>query len=772
MKLSKSSEEFASNQLFYAPSIIASIALAFSLPLSATEWLLEEVIVTAQKRQQDAQEVGISVSAFSGEQLSGLGVNNAKDLANLTAGVMINMEYGNAPNFTVRGVSVGDFISATAPAAAVYVDGVYKASNVSSSPQMFDLDRTEILKGPQGTLWGRNTTAGAVTVTSRKPTEEFDGYLDVGLGTDRRQMLEAAFGGGLSDNIMGRISFSSMDSDGIYDNPTHGDIGVIDRKAVRAQLLFEPDADLAVHLIGHYALDKSDNMPVALVGLTGPDCNIRVDDGPTDSGLPLAGKPDPVNCLEGNTYTGDLDPFDDELLEDVKKAKDNEYYGFVARIDYDINEQSRIVSISAYDGFERFTAHTFDGSDSNVTGIAGHQSYTQEYDMVSQELRYEYENSQLFVTAGVYYADDEFDVPFNDGGVPGVTLGNSGSGNFLGSPFDITWNQTSETLAAFVHTEYEVTEGVILIVGIRYEDEQKETDHADYLETEGTEVFENAPLVSANDVRRKSSEWSYKAGVNWHLSEDAMVYFSHALGFKSGGFDQDFMGVADCACDYDDETLKSTEIGLKWGPSDFLRVNASVFHYDYDDIQQRLSAFRNGIPVQGFSNLDNAKTDGLELELVWSPIEGLEIISTAAFLDTEINDDAIYGYLDFGTAEEQVFAFNGNHLAFAPEDSYTLLARYEWSINDGVNVSVQADASIVGDHYLTAENIPFEEQDYELYGARIAVSDRGDKWELSLSGRNLNNEFHIINASSAALGGRNWFINEPRSWMANFKYQF
>ena len=203
------------------------IALLLGLPgmHAAAQGLLEEVVVTAQKREQDAQDIGIAVSAFSGEQLNALGVADAADLADMTAGVSINMEYGTAPTFTIRGVSVNDFAATTPPAAAVYLDGVYKASNVNSGVQLFDVERIEILKGPQGTLWGRNTTGGAISVTSVKPTQETEGYINVGAGTHGATTIEGAYGTGLTDTLSTRVSLRKMDSDGPYDSSIHGDRG-------------------------------------------------------------------------------------------------------------------------------------------------------------------------------------------------------------------------------------------------------------------------------------------------------------------------------------------------------------------------------------------------------------------------------------------------------------------------------------------------------------------------------------------------------------------
>ena len=257
--------------------LLALPLVAVSAPSARAQGLMEEITVTAQKREQNSQDVGLAISAFSGEQLDALGVADAADLADLTSGVSINMEYGTAPTFTIRGVSVNDFSATTPPAAAVYLDGVYKASNVNSGVQLFDVEQIEILKGPQGTLWGRNTNGGAISVTSVKPSQESGGYINLGAGSHGATIIEGAYGGGLTDNLSTRFSVRKMDSDGPYSSTAHGDAGALDSLAARLQFLLETDV-FEGNLQLHYAQDKGGIEPnVAwLFGSCGPSAGIVV----------------------------------------------------------------------------------------------------------------------------------------------------------------------------------------------------------------------------------------------------------------------------------------------------------------------------------------------------------------------------------------------------------------------------------------------------------------------------------------------------------------
>lgn len=309
--------------------LAAAVASATLVSASHGAALLEEVVVTAQKREQNAQDIPIAISAFSGGQLQALGVTSLDNLADFVAGVQITKNYSNSPSFTVRGLNANDYAFATSPAVAVYQDGIYKASNINSGVQVFDVARVEILKGPQGTLWGKNTTGGAVSITSVRPAQESSGYVSVGYGSDNSWIAEGAIGGGVSDTLSGRISMQYVGTDGPYDNVTfsttgivpgsipppsaldgspapkevssytgpNGDPGAMETLALRGQLLWEPNDEFQGRLIGHYANDKSSSAPT-------------------------------VSRLE------DPDVYDEKVSVDFVPVADNEFYGLTGDVQF------------------------------------------------------------------------------------------------------------------------------------------------------------------------------------------------------------------------------------------------------------------------------------------------------------------------------------------------------------------------------------------------------------------------------------------------------
>lgn len=732
--------------------LVPAIAM-LTVGISPLTWaaLLEEVLVTAQKRAQDAQDISISVSAFSGDQLNALGVTSARDLADITAGVQINMQYGNAPTFTIRGMNVNDFGAGTSPAAAVYVDGIYKASNINSGAQLFDIERVEILKGPQGTLWGKNTTGGAVSVITRKPTQDTEGYFQAGVGNNSRVEMEGAIGGALTDRLSARLSVQSITADGPYDNvsfpgqPVLGtvpidatadsrtqmfgniddDPGDADTLAVRGQFLWELDR-VDVLAIAHYARDRGENAPTT------------------------------------NLFN-DPDPYDDKTSSEFIPIRDSEFYGASVQLNIDIGDNGQLVSISGYDAFDRNGGIDTGGPDGIPAESYYTQIYLQEFEQFSQELRYEVQGDNYFWLVGGFYSDSELNQDDNDH----YSLGVFGQPN---SQFNYRFKHKNTTAAVFAHGEYDISEQFKITLGARYNDEERkqpnnilwwqggpdtplpESEWCCVLADNQTELG-GLPVP---DQTFESDGWSYKAGIDWNPTETMLVYYSYSKGLKSGGYRSDALTSNGMLAAFDDETVYAHEIGLKWDPSDTLRLNAAAFYYDYQDPQQRVPT---EVPPFGIlstmTNLDSAEVYGVEAELIWAPIEGLELGANMSLLDSEIDDPTQPGA-------------DGNDLAFAPGQAFTGFARYQAPMGDNLIGSAQVSFAYTGDHYLTVFNEPIEEQDYTLVGANVAIWDDTRGWELSLYGKNLTDEIYVTNA----FGDGGVFISEPRTFGARLKFSF
>ena len=733
--------------------------------------LLEEIIVTAQKRAQNAQDIPIAVSAFTGEQLQELGVVSTAGLADNVPGVQVKSLYANAPSFTVRGMNANDYATATSPAVAIYQDGVYKASSINSGAQLFDIQQVEILKGPQGTLWGKNTTGGAVSITSVRPEQETSGYLALGTGSDSQYLVEGAIGGALSDTLSGRLSMQHIESDGPYNNVTFSttgiapgsiplpaaasgapapeqltsiqnsdaDPGAIETMAVRGQLMWEPSDDLQVLLIGHYATDKSTT-------------------------------PAFVALLE------DPDVFDDEVSMDMVSASDNEFYGVTADIRWQVGA-GELVSISGWDAFDRRGQGVDQSYTVAIPGVGPFLAvpaaapnlavvYWTEFEQFSQELRYEVERDNLFWLAGLYYSETEYDQAGDNAG-----LGIFGTFGY----FETQFRQKDESAAAFVHAEWSISDALKFNGGLRYSDESRDREaYQMYFEAPVPTQFPNFdfPGVLAIDANSalnpypnevNPSDFSYRLGIDWTPQDNMLVYYSLSKGFKSGGFDTGPVTSPANLAPIGDEEILAHEVGLKWDPTDTLRVNAAAFYSDYTNMQQRMSTDDDIFgTVVLLTNLDQVDVTGLELEMLWAPISGLELSATASFLDTEINDNSLISPVTGGVVD-------GNNLPGAPETAASLLARYGFDVGDGLRGSVQVGINYTGDHYMALENLSFNKQDYTIINARAAISDSAGNWEVSLYGQNLTDEIYI---TATAWEHKDYWISRPRTMGVRLDYRF
>ena len=728
-------------------AVSTALTLLTAAGVQAQSSLLEEVIVTAQKREQNAQDLSIAVSAFSGDQLKELGVTRASQLADYTAGVQINMEYGNAPTFTIRGINVNDFGAGTAPAATVYVDGIVKASNINSGPQLFDLERVEILKGPQGTLWGKNTTGGAVSVITRKPTREVEGYVQVGYGQYDTVELEGAVGGPITDTLSARLSIQSISSDGAYETvtfpgqPTPGSVaidgnadsrtqflGEVDPEpgdmqtlAVRAQFLWELD-NVEVLGILHHATDKGDNPPTT-------------------------------------SLFSDPDPYDEKTSAEFLSPRNSTFSGASLQVDWSLSDSTKLVSITGYDYFDRDEGIDTIGFNSIPAETAFTQIYLQEFSQFTQELRLESESGDLFWLVGAFYSDSELNQNDDDH----YSIG------YFTAPFNYRFSHENTTQSVFANAEYALSESVSFIAGVRYDDEQRDQPFYKLWFVGGpdTPTGEAGSLVFTDnqqalgglpvpDQEYTTDGVSYRVGFDWRASDDMLLYYSHSKGFKSGGFRSDAATSNGELTAFDDEEVLSHEVGMKWDASDALRINVAVFNYDYQDPQQRVPT---EVPPFGqlstMTNLDSADVTGFEAEVLWAPVSGLELGASVSLLDTEISD----------ASRPSV---ESNELAFAPDIAYTAFGRYEASMGDGLLGSLQVNVSHTGDHYLTVFNDDFEKQSYTLVGMNAGIRSEALGWSVSLYGQNLSNEIYATNY----FGDGGVFISQPRQYGVRLSYDF
>lgn len=749
-------------------AVIIGALASVAMPVIAAERVLEEITVTAQKREQSAQDIPIAIAAFTGEDLRNLGVRNLDDVPKLIPNVQLFDEYGTGqPTWVIRGVGLADWSANNTPAAAIYVDDAYITSNVMGGVGLFDLERIEVLKGPQGALYGRNTSGGAVRVISRRPEiAESAGYASLTYGRWQNVIAEAAVNVPIGDQVAWRLAGRWQQSGdawqtSLVDNEKFGEQ---DRWSVRSSLLFDVGDATEILLILGAAQDQSEIVLGRGIGvydpLTGGFCEPL-----------LNGRLDDSVCAMNATFYDPEFRFPDVQREDGRTTLsnpinrlDNESLSANLQIRHDF-ASARLTSISAYQEFDYSLNFDYDASQ----GEFGHQFTRSDIKAFSQELRLEsLAEGPVRWLLGLEYGRDELseDRDFRVGDDPIV-------GTLLGEAAKLRYDQETRHTAAYGQLDWSFADRWTLGAGIRYTDESKKYRDGDF-----TLFFGGFPFPFYVGLRDDTDLgiWSGKLSLDWQVNDSAMFYASYSRGFKSGGFFGGFPADgAQSIAPYGEETVDAWEIGFKsqW-LDDSLRLNGAVFYYDYQDVQGYLTVFSDVTEtvVTSLSNIGDAEHTGAEIDLAWQATDNLLLHASAGWLDAEITDSDAFAASWLGTLEP----LEGRGRPFAPDFTYTLLGRYDLSFG-GYDWSAQVDWSWRDDRSGTGLSIIEQtmlEQlgEYGLLGARISMADRNGRWEAALWGRNLADETYFVNVTTDDLASWMRLPGEPLSYGIDFRFNW
>jgi iron complex outermembrane recepter protein len=711
-----------------------------------------EITVTAQRREQNIQDLPISVTAFATESLRELGFANPTDLASQTPGLNANGSIGDSnPIFTIRGVGLNDTFSNNNPTASVYVDEVLLPFNPMLSFQLFDLERVEVLKGPQGTLYGRNTTGGAINFITAKPTRETRGYLRADYGRFDRGELEGAIGGPLTDTLAGRIAVSTIQqSDGWQRNAVTGEkIGDRDQTSARAQLSWEPDERTSALLRLDWATDRSDNQLREHVGSYAAPFSLAPCQATLD------GRRDEGPCVD---FLGYFDPTPDRRTVEASNLygyeRDSDLYGAGLTLSHDYDAFT-ITSVSGYSYFNRVLGNDSDGAPL----VELDSRFTDDIHAFTQELRLSSPGeSSLRWVGGLYYSDDS---------IKGDIL-QALDDHIFQTRVDTNWTQSTRAYAAFGQVEVPLAERWRFTAGARYTDEKKEIRYdAVDLDPFGTSGALPTPAAGINNEISKDN-FSGKLGADFRLNEAVLLYASASKGFKSGGFKAAIAFNPAELDPFDPETLYAYEIGAKSTlAGGRLRLNSAVYYYDWKDFQAFITENRSGINVVVLSNAGDAEVTGVEAELTWAPVDGLDVSLGANYMDTEVKRyNAIAGTPDF----------TGNELANAPERSANGSVRYEFALG-GANLRayVLGATTYQDSQFFTVANNPQASQaGYALFNARLGLRGNDGQWELAAWGRNLSDKFYLTQAYDNYPGifPSQYFLGDPRTYGVSFLYRY
>ena len=713
--------------------------------------LIEEIVVSAQRRDENLQDVPITVNVFSSADINDLVINNARDLVGHTPSLVFMSTSSNltAPSIYLRGLGNESFHANAGSPVGVYVDGSYVGNNTAYGFQLMDVDRVEVLKGPQGTLYGRNTTAGLINYIPRKPVIEdgFSGDVSVGYGRFESWNVQGAVNIPMSDSAALRIAVKSDHTSGQFRNVsptfTTDDYGEHDATSVRGTLLLQPSDGLRVLASGYYGdLEGPPGIGSALGVLDPATAPVsfatRLRLVPCNESIGVGS-----NCSDVAGFVPNGDVYVSE--KDSPGMEDAQSYGVRLQLDYDF-ESFTFTSISTYDNTER---EVFNDTDNLPSGLLV-ASLATDYESFSQEIRLTSTHGGPFNwIAGFYYYTDDV-VQWEGVAVPYIeSLFGFG---YVGRDLE----QETTTYAAFGDVTYEITDQLEFAAGLRVTNDDREGDQFRF-NIDSSLIARNSFLGRsegyANNVRvlfpvtRLEDDWtevSGRASLTYRWSEEVSTYVTGARGFK-GGEINGAPSNADNISLSDPEFLTSAEVGIK---ADLgggrARLNLSGFYYDFTDQQVFVEEpTETGSTSQVISNAGSSTVWGMEAQALFVPVENLRLNLMAAYMEAEFDEFLVdpHDLDNDGDLEDK----SRNKLANAPELFFSAIARYDIPLAQGGKVTLQGDANFQDDRFFTVDNNPYLAQDsYWLVGARVTYRSPADNWDLSFWGKNLTDEKYFV----------------------------
>lgn len=749
-------------------------------PASDTDLVIEEIIVTAQKREQSLNDVGITVNAFSAQDIKDNRILASQDIAANTPNLTVVNQFGTSfPTYHMRGVGLNDFTSNNTSTVGIYVDGVFQTSPAMHGFQLFDVERVEVLKGPQGTLYGRNTTGGAINFIAAKPTDTPNGYLKVDYGTFREGRVEAAYGNAISENLTGRVAFAYDFGDGYVTNRVTGnDLHARNKGAARVLLEWTPSDQTSVLFNVHGGVDRSDAGVYQQQGLLDPaglaplppfllpQCAPLVAGESFDFGSVPGQCVDPFGYFDGDNdlFAGDYD---------FEPNQEDDFIGGSVTVDWRINDNYDFVSISAFESYDRFAQGDIDSSPLPLV----HTNFADSIKQFTQELRLNHNGDRSYWVAGLYYSHDKIETTNDDACLddnPGAmfpifcTVGD----------FRQDLQQTTNAAAIFLHTEYLLGDAWNLTLGGRYsyadKDFNLELNAQDFFLLISGGTFAGPVLNPVDNASFKSFSW--KVGLDKRVSEDVLLYGLVSKGFKTGGFAGAFsFGGPEQLLPFEDESNLAYEIGFKsTGLGNRLLFNGAAFYYDYQDIQL-FSAFTSaaGASIQVLDNAANADILGVEAEIVYLPTDALELSATVGWLDHELKDFQVDPTQPPVPGIPGPADVNGNKLANTPDVNFTGAVQYGWSLDKG-DIAFRSKFHYQSNVFIETFNQPFLSEDgYWLVDASLTYTLTDGTYEFGIWGQNLFGEERLVSGFPFAQSGFNFVAtNLPRRYGVSFRYNF
>ena len=713
---------------------------------------IEEVVVTARRREESLQRVPISVTAIGADELESRSIQNLSAVSESTPNFTFGQQPqgGRASNVVfIRGVGQRDTLAVYDAAVGIYLDGVYMGRMQANDLDMLEIERIEVLRGPQGTLFGKNTSGGAVSIVTKQPDASADGLsgkFEITAGSrDRLDFVGSVNVPIVTDKAALQLAASRRGQDGYGERADGQDTNDADRESYRAQLLLAPTDSFSAVLSADFSHFDEANTTFKLVGV--------------NSSIGTIGA---LNFFTDPDYDDTwLAPDDYFSFANGPNSSRGDLWGAAMTLTYE-TAWGAIKSITAYRSNE--LSNEIDPDQAPITVIDQFQSVDQ--DQLSQELQATGTamSDRLDWVAGLYYFDEDA----RD--VSSYNLLTPLLGNVAGFSQDL--DITNQSYAAYAQGTYSFTDRLRMTLGLRYTNDDKEVTRR------RPQFPTGVPLQPTTTKSRSSDAISPRAGLDYQWTPDVMTYVSVAQGYKGGGFNGRAGSLADFN-EFEDETVWTYEVGLRSDLLDrTLRLNLTAFYSDYEDLQLPINGSQivNGAPspFSSIVNIPKSRITGGELELVYVPLPGLTLSGGLGVVNAE--------YRELPTDPRFVAAGTidlDNEFPNTPEVTWNVGAEYGTYVSDALKVTGRVDYAWKNTIFYNPENTPFLRQpSYGVLNARLTFALEDSGWSLGVFGTNLTDERYFVGgyddaqSPSPALGFAIVNMAAPREWGVSAQLRF
>lgn len=745
--------------------------------------LLEEIIVTAQRREEKVQDVPIAISAFSSAQLEQLNIDEALGIVKLIPNLLgfNNTGLGTANGYYLRGIGNTESIATFDPPVGTYADDVFISRQNANNLGLFDVERIEVLRGPQGTLFGRNTTGGAINVILKKPAEEFGGYMELGFGQFGLFSARGSVDLPVNDRILTKLSAYSVTDDGYVSNPVTGEdnLNASESLGLRAAVRFLINDNVTWDFSGQYSEDEGANLlnfafngpqtastaPAAVASVAQRCTGVVTRSRFSCTGVPSTGTPF-ANLVAGEKRLNNLGNEVTNVLLTSNLQWDAGFGTFNVITGYvDLEQKFALDFFNGTVGAPKNPAGGF-----TIVNNGTHRQFSQEFKL-SGDL-----NDNARYVAGLYFFQEKNLTDYAD-------LFSLGPTTTLILEDRILDNKAT-AWAAYTQWDFTFADAWTLTVGGRYTDEDKKVNFIANVNPRITTAPANR-ITSANllaagiPLSQNTKLFTPRVALKFDFNEDVNVFASATRGFKSGGWNARGTGTAVTNQPFAPEKVWSYEVGLRSEWLDRkLRLNLTAFRLEVEDLQTP-SAFAN--PATGaitfitrnFSDLEN---NGVEAELIWQPVDDLTLfafVGNQSAKYTKLNPSIIQQQADcrnLGLRCSQGIVDPMGNIAepVRAPDTLTLGGSYGFRIGDALTLTPNVSYARTGDNNVGTNGSPVSLVGaYDTWDAGVTLANADAGWQIQASCRNCSDEIQIVSTLSELP-----YIQDPRTWQVNFKYNF